>query len=150
MRAQTRRLWLPVIFMSPTPVTMNPSMAGNFRRLHRAALKAVRYSHPAKYQIRDAMRSAFRSEPAHPVDQQSITNTLEFLQRAESHAGIEHKILRNLLHVRYWQNHAKKDNKLSVNNKLISIRILIGAESISRPTWLRRFERTPGLILMPP
>ena len=83
-----------------------------YRHLYRAALKAVHYSSPAKYEIRDAMRSSFRNERAEEFDQQKISNTLAFLRRAETHTGIEHKILRNVLHVRYWRYHAKRDSRL--------------------------------------
>ena len=85
-----------------------------YRQLFRAALRAVHYSSPAKYQIRDSIRTAFRNEPAERFDARKIANTKEFLRRAEIETGIEHKILRNLLHVRYFQNRAKRENRLLV------------------------------------
>jgi hypothetical protein len=87
-----------------------------YRYLYRAALRAVRHSSPAKYQIRDTMRSAFRNGSVETLNRQKVENTLQFLRRAESHAGMEHKILQNLLHVRYWQNQGRRDNRLLVTS----------------------------------
>jgi hypothetical protein len=83
-----------------------------YRRLYRAALHAVHYSTPARYQIRTAMRSGFRSQSAEYFNLHRVENTLQFLERARTHTGMEHKILKNILHVRYWQNYAKKDHRL--------------------------------------
>ena len=91
-----------------------PPFLRAYRHLYRGALRAVRYSSPAKYQIRETMRSAFRTEKAESLDQQRLENTMQFLRRAELHAGMEHKILRNLLHVRYWQRQGRRDNRLLV------------------------------------
>lgn len=85
-----------------------------YRHLFRAALRAVRHSSPAKYQIRDTMRSAFRTGAVDSLDNQRVQNTLHFLRRAELYAGLEHKILQNLLHVNYWRNQGRRDNRLSV------------------------------------
>jgi hypothetical protein len=87
-----------------------------YRHLYKAALRAVHYSSPAKYQIRDTMRSAFRNGSVETLNRQKVENTLQFLRRAESHAGMEHKILQNLLHVRYWQNQGRRDNRLLVTS----------------------------------
>jgi len=83
-----------------------------YRHLYRAALRAVRHSVPAKYQVRDTMRSAFRTGTVETLNLQRVNNTMRFLRQAESHAGMEHKILQNLLHVRYWQRQGRRDNRL--------------------------------------
>lgn len=93
---------------------MNSDILHAYRHLFRAALRAVRYSSPAKYQIRDTMRTAFRTGELDSFDNRRVENTLRFLQRAELYAGMEHKILRNLLHVKYWRNYGRRDNKLLV------------------------------------
>ena len=85
-----------------------------YRHLYRAALQAVRHSSPAKYQIRNTIRVAFRTSSAIDFDSERIRNTEDFLQRARSYTGLEHKILRNLLHVRFWQSQARKERKLQV------------------------------------
>lgn len=58
------------------------------------------------------MRNAFRTEPFENFNLGKIRNTEDFLKRAEQDTGMEHRILKNLLHVRYWQHHARIDNNL--------------------------------------
>lgn len=60
------------------------------------------------------MRNAFRTEPFENFNLGKIRNTEDFLKRAEQDTGMEHRILKNLLHVRYWQHHARIDNNLYV------------------------------------
>ena len=119
-----------------------------YRHLYRTALRAVRHSSPAKYQIRDTMRSAFRNGSVETLNRQKVENTLQFLRRAESHAGMEHKILQNLLHVRYWQNQGRRDNRLLVTSSKPVLKVLTKAGLISRLISPRQFERIAGLSLM--
>jgi len=72
-----------------------------YRNLYRAGLRAVQYSAPARYTLRDRLRRAFRASPASDFDQQRILNTLEFLDGATKTTGIEHHIVRGLLMV-WW------------------------------------------------
>ncbi|KAF7506749.1 hypothetical protein GJ744_011473 [Endocarpon pusillum] len=83
-----------------------------YRHLYRKALRATHRSSPAKHVIRETIRTAFRTEPAYNFSLQRVKNTEDFLKRAENEAGMEHRILKNLLHVRYWQHHGKRDNRL--------------------------------------
>ena len=85
-----------------------------YRHLLRASLQAVRFSTPARYQIRDILRESFRELPSTHFQPRRIVNTLQFIQRASEHTGIEHRILRNILHIRFWR--AKKlENPLHVS-----------------------------------
>ena len=61
---------------------------------------------------------------------------------------MEHKILQNLLHVRYWQNQGRRDNRLLVTFFETVLKVLTKAESISRLISPRQFERIAGLSLM--
>lgn len=83
-----------------------------YRSLYRTALRAVHNASPAKYQVRDTMRAAFSADSKDTFDPRRVKNTVEFLERAGTHTGLEHKILRNLIHVRYWQSAASKDTRL--------------------------------------
>ena len=83
-----------------------------YRSLYRSALRGVLHASPARYQIRDTMRAAFSPESGDTFDARRVKNTIKFLQRAGEYKGIEHKILRNLMHVRYWQSAASKDTRL--------------------------------------
>jgi hypothetical protein len=143
-----KTLVAPSYFANTVHSMTNLESLRAYRHLFRAALRAVRHSSPAKYQIRDTMRLAFRDEAPDTFNQHRVENTLHFLQRAESHAGMEHKILQNLLHVRYWQNQGRRDNKLLVTSLRGLLQALTTAEFISRLISPRRFGRTAGLSLM--
>lgn len=92
----------------------NAAVVDAYRRLYRSALRATHHSSPSKHVIRETMRNAFRTEPANNFNLRKIRNTEDFLRRAGEDTGMEHRILKNLLHVRYWQHHGKRDNKLYV------------------------------------
>src|SRR5436190_13828268 len=84
-----------------------------YRHLYRQGLKAIRYSSPSRHVLLRMLRSSFRSGSPSEFDPQRITNTLLFLQRASEVAGIEHKIMKNLILVRYWeQPQVRKDSKM--------------------------------------
>ena len=83
-----------------------------YRHLYRTALLATHRAIPAKYTIRTILRNSFRADTASLFDPGKIANTIAFLQRAKQDTGMEHRILKNLLHVRYWQYHGKRGNKL--------------------------------------
>lgn len=91
-----------------------------YRSLYRAGLRAVQFSKPARYQIRDLMRDGFRSNdlprsdtivtpsPASAAyqsefDPERIRRTVWFLNAAAESRGLEHKIVRNLLFTQYWR-----------------------------------------------
>jgi len=69
--------------------------------MYKALLKAVQYSHPARSVCRDQLREAYRSEPLSNYNHVKIARTLEFLDGAAREKGMEHKILKNLLRIRY-------------------------------------------------
>lgn len=72
-----------------------------YRNLFKISLRAVQYSKPARFVVRDRMRNAFRLSGAEP-DVEGIDRTLRFLDGAGRSKGIEHKILKNLMHV-WWE-----------------------------------------------
>ena len=74
-----------------------------YRHLYRAALRTVRYAVPARYEARSVLRDAFRNDPPSAFSGRRIKNTLKFLETASTHNGYEHKILKNLLHLKYWR-----------------------------------------------
>lgn len=73
----------------------------SYRHMYRALLKAVHYSKPARYVARDQIRGAYRKGTPSQFDTAKIDRTLQFLNGATQHTGMEHKILRNLLFTRY-------------------------------------------------
>lgn len=81
-----------------------PEILAAYRWLYRAGLKAVKYSKPARYNVRDIMRDSFRNQPSAAYDAARISNTLSFLDRASEYRGMEHKILKNIAKIR-WHRH---------------------------------------------
>lgn len=82
-----------------------------YRRLLRTSLHAVRFASPAKHLIRHILRDSFRDSPAAAFNSRRIEKTIKFLEQAGEHNGFQHKILKNILHVRWWRDH-KKEMKL--------------------------------------
>jgi hypothetical protein len=72
-----------------------------YRHLYRQGLHAIQFSKPARFTLRDRIRLAFRRGVTADYDPQKIQNTLEFLKYATMENGLEHKIVKNLLHV-WW------------------------------------------------
>ena len=98
--------------MAPSRPTQ--AIVGAYRNLFRAGLRAVRYSRPARYEIRDILRDTFRSSPPQNFNLRRVHNTVKFLENAEKYHGFEHRILKNLLHLQYWKGR-KLDKKLKHN-----------------------------------
>jgi hypothetical protein len=96
--------------MSPTEVLHA------YRHLYRHGLRAVQFSKPARYTLRDRLRLAFRKGTPAELNKQRINNTLEFLQYATAENGLEHKILKNLLFV--WRNQDKGGYRRPRSQKL--------------------------------
>ena len=74
-----------------------------YRSLLRNGLHAVQYSKPSRYILRDTLNDAFRSTPESDFDLAKIANTVKFLETAALTNGTEHKVVKNLMRVRYWQ-----------------------------------------------
>ncbi|KAK8191722.1 hypothetical protein HDK77DRAFT_68068 [Phyllosticta capitalensis] len=72
-----------------------------YRRVYTWALRAVQYSKPARWVVRDTVRHFFRKNAAASFDQDKIDNTVEFLRGAAEERGLEHQIVKNL--VRMWK-----------------------------------------------
>lgn len=114
---RTDHMMQPKVPLSPAPArsvvrdVARPllSQRSAYRRLYRTALQAVRYSTPARYQVRSILRDSFRNLTPAAFSQRRIENTISFLKQAGNHNGYEHKILRNILHVRYWKDNPKKE-----------------------------------------
>lgn len=80
-----------------------PEIVRSYRQLYRHGLHAVQYSAPARYTLKILLENAYRTGNAADYDAQKISNTLTFLEGAAKEKGLEHKILKNLLHTWYWE-----------------------------------------------
>jgi hypothetical protein len=72
-----------------------------YRHVLRHSLRAIKFSKPARYTLRDRLRLAFRKSPASDFDPVKIETTLEFLRYAEEFNGLEHDIVKGVLRV-WW------------------------------------------------
>ena len=72
-----------------------------YRGLYRALLHAVQYAKPARYIGRDMLRNEFRKGNPATFDQARINNTIGFLNLAAKEAGLEHRLVKNMLRVEY-------------------------------------------------
>lgn len=94
------RILIGIMIASNHP---NLPLVHAYRHLYRALLHAVQFSSPNRYVARNQLRDAFRRGDPAQFNQQKITRTLEFLQGAARERGLEHRILKNLLHTAYWR-----------------------------------------------
>ena len=78
-----------------------------YRHLYQHLLRAVQYSKPARYVVRDQLRNAFRKPTSEPYNPAVISNTLLFLDNAAKSKGLEHRILKNLVHVHWGRQKVK-------------------------------------------
>lgn len=83
----------------------------SYRNLYRHALRAVQYSSPARYTLKSHLRLAYRSNGAEAFNSTRIDNTLLFLRHAAEERGLEHRMLKSLLHVWWWQAQPSRQRK---------------------------------------
>lgn len=117
-----------------------------YRHLYRGLLRAVQFSKPARYVARDQLRKAFRTEDSSSFNQEKIDRTVEFLGFAAKEAGLEHRIVRNLLHTAYWEKKKytfeKKDKNLTTLQRQIQ-----GTAQIHYQMTVAMLNNTMGLCL---
>lgn len=81
-----------------TEVT-GPSIVLAYRHLYRAGLRAVSYTTPNRYVIRDRLRRAFRESPITDYEPERIANTIAFFNNAARDRGMEHRLVKSLCRV---------------------------------------------------
>jgi hypothetical protein len=89
-----------------------------YRHIFRHGLRAIQFSKPARFTLRDRIRLAFRKGAASDFDARKIQNTLEFLQYATKENGLEHKIVKNILFV-WWGQHNGSKSKASPRSQSV-------------------------------
>ena len=89
----------------------NPQIPQAYRDLMRLALRAIDYSIPARYTIRDRLRLAFRRGSRTDFDIRRIRNTCQWLYLAQRPRSLEHKVLRSLLLTWYWDPETNPHSK---------------------------------------
>jgi hypothetical protein len=78
----------------------------SYRHLYRGLLHAVQFSMPARFAARDQLRDAFRKEDPSTFNKEKIDRTVEFLRLATNEAGLEHRLVKNLLRTNYERRKA--------------------------------------------
>ena len=112
-----------------------------YRHLYRTGLQSIRYAKPGRYVLRLNLRKSFRRGSPDEFDPQRIVNTLNFLRLASESTSTEHKIVKNLLHVRFWQQPqfvGQRDTKL--------FDVATGTRSQMISTAYRPFEMTLKML----
>ncbi|KAM7208635.1 hypothetical protein V8F20_001058 [Naviculisporaceae sp. PSN 640] len=92
-----------------TPTTNKLDILHSYRHLMRAGLRAVCFSKPSRYIIRDVLRDGFRDKKA-VFEKEKVERTVLFLEMAQR-AGFEHKLLKNLTRVS-WERRVKHKGNL--------------------------------------
>ena len=75
-----------------------------YRHVFKALLRAVQYAKPARFVARDHVRRAFRAGVREDYDASKIARTIELLDNAAKTRGLEHRIVKNLMHAWFEQN----------------------------------------------
>jgi len=75
----------------------------SYRGLYRQGLHAVQYATPSRYTLKTLIENSYRAGVAADFNAQAIENTRTFLQCAAKEKGLEHRILKNLLHTWWWE-----------------------------------------------
>ena len=92
-----------------------------YRHLLRAGLRAVQFSKPARFAVRDQLRDGFReAASAAELDGQRVRRTVHFFNAAAREKGLEHRILKNLVRVAWerrqsrvsWKKHLIREQAL--------------------------------------
>lgn len=86
----------------------SPMIIKAYRQLYRQGLHAVQYAPPARHILRHQLNQAFREGRIEDFDTQKVENTILFLKCAAKEKGLEHRILKTLLHVRWWDMQSGK------------------------------------------
>ncbi|KAK4228506.1 hypothetical protein QBC38DRAFT_475037 [Podospora fimiseda] len=88
-----------------------------YRKLLRAGLRAVQFSKPSRYIIRDQLREGFRDTSGKSTfEPERIRRTIWFLNAAAEERGMEHKILKNLCRVKFERE--REVNKVTWKTKI--------------------------------
>ncbi|ETS78761.1 hypothetical protein PFICI_08614 [Pestalotiopsis fici W106-1] len=86
-----------------------------YRHLYRHGLRAIQFSKPARFVLRDRLRAAFREKGAQ-LDQAGVAKTLQFFEAAQGSRGLEHKVLKNLLFVAFHRYEGRGMKTTTIEN----------------------------------
>lgn len=84
--------------------TKRQGIIAAYRDILRRSYKAVAYAQPARTVVRNLLRTKFRDPNGH-MDSSRLRRTGWFLHNAATENGLEHRIVKNLLLVKFWKDH---------------------------------------------
>jgi len=103
--------------------TMPSELITAYRKLLRAGLRAVQFSKPSRFIVRDQLRAGFR-DTNNKFEPERVRRTIWFLNAAAQERGLEHKILKNLCRVQF-----ERSRELGKGNWKTKIKLLQDEEA---------------------
>lgn len=94
-----------------SPIPNKQEIVKSYRHLYRHALRAIQFSSPGRYTLKSHLRLAYRSNDTTAFDLLKVENTLLFLKHAAEERGLEHRLLKSLLHVWWWQEQSSRQRR---------------------------------------
>ncbi|KAK9457181.1 hypothetical protein V1511DRAFT_492909 [Dipodascopsis uninucleata] len=89
-----------------------------YRHILRTGRRIVKRKAPYKYLFLDITRNMFR-DPQLKYDSLWFKNTLSMLQRAEEYRGMEHRVVKNILHTAWSRQFKYKQRSTIGASKLL-------------------------------
>ena len=80
----------------------------SYRQVYKEAFRAIRYASPSRYTLRKVINNAFRTAPLSEFNPEKISNTIKFLHNASKENGLEHKIVKSLLHTWWFEGQLER------------------------------------------
>ncbi|KAL8645065.1 MAG: hypothetical protein Q9210_006916 [Variospora velana] len=93
------------------PAASKYDIVKSYRDLYRSGLHAVQFSSPSRYTLKSHLRLAYRSNDTNSFNPVKVKNTLLFLKHAAEQRGLEHRLLKSLLHVWWWQETTSRQRR---------------------------------------
>ncbi|KAF6227733.1 hypothetical protein HO173_012063 [Letharia columbiana] len=121
---------------------------------------AVQYAAPARHTLRILLDNAYRTGNAADFDAQKITNTVTFLEGAAREKGLEHRVLKSLLHTWFWSvnsgkyrkslslktaNTRTEQSQAAIQHFEITLKMLNESMGMCLPTTFTTKRESPGI-----
>lgn len=88
-------------------MSSNQRVVHAYRHIYRTGLHAIQYSSPARHTLKKLVRNSFRTGQVEDFNPRKIKNTIKFLHCAAKEKGLEHRMVKSLLHVWFWSGNVK-------------------------------------------
>ena len=116
----------------------------SYRQLYRHGLRAVQYSTPERQTLRKRLQHKYRTGQAVDYNEQAIANTIEFLRGAANATGLEHRIVKRLIFVWWWETMNPKSFQQYANDAVQRLHPT-HKNRMKKPTPIERYLRRTAL-----